>query len=116
VDRDFKSGRNHRRGRGVCYFRRDPKSNRLGWKAHENAETANDLRERIFELRFPNRMIEHEGADRPLAVLLAQIRNAPTAGAFLAAWGSVALSALRAAYREFLERSILSPTRPPTGF
>ncbi|HSZ27001.1 MAG TPA: hypothetical protein VK768_02340, partial [Chthoniobacterales bacterium] len=45
----------------------------------QNAETANDLRERIFELRFPSKMIEHEGADRPLAALLAEIRNAPTA-------------------------------------
>jgi uncharacterized ferritin-like protein (DUF455 family) len=71
----------------------------------QNAETANDLRERVFELRFPSRMIEHEGADRPLAVLLAQIRTAPTAAAFLAAWGTLALPALRDAYREFLEHS-----------
>ena len=71
----------------------------------QNAETANDLRERIFELRFPSRMMEHEGADRPLAALLDEIRCAPTAAAFLTAWGSVALTALRDAYREFLEHS-----------
>jgi uncharacterized ferritin-like protein (DUF455 family) len=71
----------------------------------QNAETANDLRERVFELRFPSRMIEHEGADRPLAELLAKIRNAPTAAAFLTAWGSVALAALRDAYQEFLDHS-----------
>jgi uncharacterized ferritin-like protein (DUF455 family) len=71
----------------------------------QNAETANDLRERVFELRFPSRMIEHEGADRPLASLLAQIGKAPTAAAFLTVWGSVALAALRDAYREFLDRS-----------
>jgi hypothetical protein len=69
----------------------------------QNAETANDLRERIFELRYPSRMMEHEGADRPLAALLDQIRCAPTVGAFLGAWGSVALTALRDAYHEFLE-------------
>src|SRR6202051_1755320 len=70
----------------------------------QNAETANDLRERVFELRYPSRMMEHEGADRPLAMLLAEIRNAPTAAAFLTAWGAVALTALRAAYPEFLDR------------
>src|ERR1700722_2992852 len=71
----------------------------------QNAETANDLRERVFELRFPSRMMDHEGADRPLAALLAKIQNAPTATAFFTAWGSVALPALRDAYREFLDRS-----------
>jgi uncharacterized ferritin-like protein (DUF455 family) len=71
----------------------------------QNAETANDLRERVFELRFPSRMMDHEGADRPLAALLAEIRNAPTAAAFLTAWGSIALTALRDAYREFLDHS-----------
>src|ERR1700688_559367 len=73
-----------------------------GW---QNAETANDLRERVFELRFPSRMMEREGADRPLAGLLGEIRNAPTATAFFTAWGCVALAALRDAYREFLDHS-----------
>jgi uncharacterized ferritin-like protein (DUF455 family) len=71
----------------------------------QNAETANSLRERVFELRFPSRMMDHEGADRPLATLLAEVRNAPTAAAFFTAWGSVALAALRDAYQEFLDRS-----------
>ena len=71
----------------------------------QNAETANSLRQRIFELRYPSRMIEQEGTDRPLATLLGQIRNAPTAAAFLGAWGNLALEALRDAYQEFLERS-----------
>jgi uncharacterized ferritin-like protein (DUF455 family) len=71
----------------------------------QNAETANDLRGRVFELRFPSRMMDHEGADRPLAALLAEIRNAPTAVAFFTAWGNVALTALRDAYQEFLDRS-----------
>jgi hypothetical protein len=71
----------------------------------QNAETANDLRARVFELRFPSRMMDQEGADRPLAALLAEIRNAPTATAFFTAWGNVALTALRDAYQEFLDRS-----------
>ncbi len=29
----------------------------------QNAETANALRQRVFELRFPSRLMEHEGAD-----------------------------------------------------
>ncbi len=70
----------------------------------QNAETANDLRERVFELRFPSRMMEHEGADRPLAVLLAEIGSAPTPAAFLSSWGS-GLAALRDAYQEFLDHS-----------
>jgi len=71
----------------------------------QNAETANDLRERVFELRYPSRMMEHEGADRPLAMLLAEIRRAPTVAAFLSVWGNVALVSLRDAYQEFLEHS-----------
>ena len=71
----------------------------------QNAETANDLRGRVFELRFPSRMMDHEGADRPLAAVLAEIRNAPTVAAFFTAWGNVALTALRDAYQEFLDRS-----------
>ena len=48
--------------------------------------------------------MEHEGADRPLAVLLAEIGSAPTPAAFLCSWGS-ALAALRDAYLEFLDHS-----------
>jgi hypothetical protein len=50
-------------------------------------------------------MMDQEGADRPLAALLAEIRNAPTATAFFTALGNVALTALREAYQEFLDRS-----------
>jgi len=71
----------------------------------QNSETANDLRSRVFDLRYPSRMMEHEGADKPLATLLSEIRNAPTAAAFLTAWGSIALTALRDAYQEFLRHS-----------
>jgi uncharacterized ferritin-like protein (DUF455 family) len=70
----------------------------------QNAETANALRHRVFELRYPSQAMEHEGADRPLVELLNQLQRAPTAGAFLLAWGQAALGALRDAYREFLGR------------
>ena len=68
----------------------------------QNAETANALRDRVFELRYPSQLLEHEGADRPLVEILNQIKCAPTVGAFLRAWGQVALPALRDAYKEFL--------------
>ena len=71
-----------------------------GW---QNSKTANDLRDRVFELRYPSQLLEHEGADRPLVDVLNQIKSAPTVGAFLKAWGGIALPALRDAYREFLK-------------
>jgi uncharacterized ferritin-like protein (DUF455 family) len=71
----------------------------------QNAETANDLRERVFELRYPNRLMEHEGADRPLADVLNQLRQAPDAGAFLSGLATVALPAIRDAYQEFIQHA-----------
>ena len=60
----------------------------------QNAETANALRQRAFELRFPSRLIEHEGADKPLADLLNLLRQAPSARAFVEALANTALPAL----------------------
>jgi uncharacterized ferritin-like protein (DUF455 family) len=68
----------------------------------QNAETAHALRERVFELRYPNRLMEVEGADAPLVRVFDQLREAPTTGAFLRALGCVLLPALRDAYRDFL--------------
>lgn len=71
----------------------------------QNSETADALRKRVLELRFPSRLMEHEGADKPLAELFLQLRQAPNVSAFLEALAAVALPALRDAYRAFLERS-----------
>jgi hypothetical protein len=71
----------------------------------QNAETANALRQRVFELRFPSRLMEHEGADKPLADLLNLLRQAPSERAFVEALASAALPALRDAYLEFLTYS-----------
>lgn len=68
----------------------------------QNAETANALRHRVLELRFPNRLMEHEGADKPLADFLNLLRQAPSERAFVEALANVALPALRDAYLEFL--------------
>jgi uncharacterized ferritin-like protein (DUF455 family) len=71
----------------------------------ENAETANALRERVFELRYPNRLIREEGADKPLVELFYLLKQAPSSAAFLLGLANVGLSALRDAYHEFLENS-----------
>jgi len=68
----------------------------------QNAETANALRQRVFELRFPNRLMEHEGADKPLADVLSLLGVAPSERAFVEALANVVLPALRDAYSEFL--------------
>jgi len=71
----------------------------------QDAETANALRNRIFELRYPSRLLEQEGADSPLVELFGCLRQAPAAAAFITAFTDVALPALRDAYREFLRQS-----------
>jgi uncharacterized ferritin-like protein (DUF455 family) len=77
----------------------------LPYFSWQNAKTANDLRERVFELRFPSRLLEEQGADRPLATTFGFLRQAPSASAFLGALAQVALPALRDAYDEFLRHS-----------
>jgi uncharacterized ferritin-like protein (DUF455 family) len=71
----------------------------------QNAETAHALRERVFELRYPSRLMEIEGADGPLIRAFDELRAAPSPGAFLLALASTLLPALRDAYREFLRHS-----------
>jgi hypothetical protein len=71
----------------------------------QNAETANALRDRVFELRFPSRLLEEEGADHTLIDLFAAVKNSPSVPAFLLSVGRVLLPALRGAYREYLESS-----------
>jgi hypothetical protein len=69
------------------------------------AETANVLRERVFELRFPSRLLEEEGADRSLIELFSCIKSAPSVPAFLLGMGRVLLTALHNAYQAYLEAS-----------
>jgi len=71
----------------------------------QDAQTAHALRERVFELRFPSRVMEEEGADAGLAALFAEVRNAPSVAAFLMSVGKVMLPALRDAYRAYLQVS-----------
>ena len=70
----------------------------------EDAMTANMLRERVFELHYPSRLME-VGADAPLVDLFAESIHAPNAGAFVLSLARVYKPALLAAYRNYLSRA-----------
>jgi uncharacterized ferritin-like protein (DUF455 family) len=71
----------------------------------QGAETAHALRDRVFELRFPNRILEEQGTDHALIELFDSVKNSPSVAAFLLSIGKVLLPALRDAYLEYLEGS-----------
>lgn len=71
----------------------------------QSAETAHALRNRVFELRFPNRLLEEEGADRALVELFSAVKDSPSVPAFLLSIGTVILPALRDAYLAYLAAS-----------
>ena len=71
----------------------------------QSAETADALRNRVFELRFPSRLLEEEGADRALVELFGAVKDSPSVPAFLLSVGKVLLPALRDSFREYLEAS-----------
>jgi uncharacterized ferritin-like protein (DUF455 family) len=71
----------------------------------QNAETADALRNRVFELRFPSRLLEEQGADHALVELFGAVKDSPSVPAFLLSVGTVLLPALRDSYREYLEAS-----------
>ncbi|MFZ1931111.1 MAG: hypothetical protein WAU50_18375, partial [Candidatus Sulfotelmatobacter sp.] len=82
----------------------------------QSAETANSLRERVFELRFPSRLLEEEGTDRALIELFNAVKDSPSVGAFLLSVGRVLLPALRDAYQAYLEASDLIADGPTHRF
>jgi hypothetical protein len=71
----------------------------------QSAEAAHSLRERVFELRFPSRLLEEEGADCSLIELFSGVKHSPSVPAFLISVGRVLLPALRDAYQAYLEAS-----------
>jgi Protein of unknown function (DUF455) len=74
---------------------------RASW---QSSLTANELRERVFELRFPSRLME-VGDDAPLVRLFDASAHAPSGVALLDALGEVFLPALASAYEEYLGAS-----------
>ena len=71
----------------------------------QNAETAHALRNRVFELRFPSRLLEEQGADHALIELFSVVKDSPSVPAFLLSVGRVLLPALRDSYQAYLEGS-----------
>src|SRR3954470_13298879 len=71
----------------------------------QSAETAHALRERVFELRFPSRLLEEEGTDRALIDLYRSIKDSPSVPSFLLSMATVLLPALRDAYQQYLSNS-----------
>jgi hypothetical protein len=82
----------------------------------QGAETANSLRERVFELRFPSRMMEEEGPDRALIALFDAVKDAPSVPGFLVSVGRVLLPAMRDAYQSYLKASDLIADGPTHRF
>ncbi len=71
----------------------------------QGAETAHALRNRVFELRFPSRLLEEEGADQALIELFSAVKDSPSVPAFLLSVGKVLLPALRESYQSYLTAS-----------
>ena len=67
----------------------------------EDALIAHDLRERVLELRYPERRIV-AGEDEPLLAFWRSFRDAPTASAFVAALHQLIKPALRQAFLSYL--------------
>jgi uncharacterized ferritin-like protein (DUF455 family) len=65
---------------------------------------ADGLRERVFELRYPSRLLE-SGSDAPLIRVYEAGIDAPDADSFLRGLSEVLLPALLAEYRDFLAAS-----------
>jgi uncharacterized ferritin-like protein (DUF455 family) len=74
---------------------------RASW---QSSLTGHELRERVFELRFPSRLME-VGDDAPLVRLYEASAHAPSGVALLDALGEVYLPALAEAYEHYLSES-----------
>ncbi|MCG3212709.1 MAG: hypothetical protein FOGNACKC_06401 [Anaerolineae bacterium] len=70
----------------------------------QDALTAHALRERVFELKFPSRMLEI-GDDQPLIDVFAEAANAPGAAAFLLSLARVYKPALLTVYRDYVSQA-----------
>src|SRR5581483_3881390 len=80
------------------------------------AETAHALRNRVFELRFPSRLLEEEGSDHALVTLFSSLRQSPSVAALLSALAKVFLPALHDAYRQYLSSSDIIADGPTHRF
>ena len=68
----------------------------------QDAQTADAMRRRVFELRYPSRLMSKEG-EAPLIQFVDEARNAPNALAFFYSLLEVFKPALAHAYRQYLD-------------
>lgn len=85
---------------------------RIMW---ENSQSAESMRQRVFELRYPSRLMSKEG-EEPLIQLMDEARNAPSALAFYLALVQVLLPALKDAYQAYLELTDFTGDGPSWRF
>lgn len=81
----------------------------------EDALTADALRTRVFELRYPSRLLE-PGDDAPVIALFDEALQAPGALAFVLALARVYKPALLAAYRSYLDVADVIADGPSVRF
>jgi hypothetical protein len=86
---------------GIASFEVKTTLPRFFW---QDAMTAHALRERVLELRYPNRLIEI-GDDAPLIVVFDESINAPGPEAFILGLARVLKPSLLAAYSEYVSRA-----------
>lgn len=67
----------------------------------EDIQAADAMRSRVFELRYPSRLMETDD-EEPLIALLAEMRNAPNALAFYLTLVDLLKPVLLTAYREYM--------------
>ena len=82
----------------------------------QSAETADALRNRVFELRFPSRLLEEQGADHALIELFSAVKDSPSVPAFLLSIGKVLLPALRDSFQAYLAASDVIADGPTHRF
>ena len=87
----------------------------LAEAAWESSLTADALRERIFELRYPDRSLNGE-QDAPLVSLFDRVADAPDARSFLTAVADHLLPALATAYERYLQLSDATADGPTHRF
>lgn len=68
----------------------------------QDAKIAEEMRQRVFELRYPSRLMSKEGEEE-LIKFVDEARNAPNALAFFKSLQEVFLPALRDAYQRYLD-------------
>lgn len=68
----------------------------------QDAKTAEDMRQRVFELRYPSRLMSKEG-EEALIKFVDEARNAPNALAYFLSLLEVFKPALRDAYQQYLD-------------